>query len=578
MIARISLVCFICAVLCVSASPRFVAATSDPPSTPVSGKHGAIATEVAACSQIGLQALKDGGTAADAIIASSLCVGVINSFHSGIGGGGFGIVRYPTASGHAYEMIDFREAAPAGANQTLYTESSDKTASTVGGLANGIPGEIRGWQSLHHRHGKLAWARLFAPAVDLARNGFPVSVDLANAFKGYPFLLSDPLFAESFAPNGTLLTLGQTCYRKRYADVLEAIGYHGADWYYEGENAQSIANASQSRGGILTVQDLKNYTAILRKPASIKYRNHRIFSTIAPSSGSVVLSALKIFSGFNGSASDTDPAINETTHYLIEATRLAYAQRTNFGDPAFTANVSALEKSFLTDKVASEARAKISPNRTYPDAYYDIGKYAILNDSGTSHLAAADSNGYVVSLTTTINLYWGSQVMTDKGIILNDEMDDFSSPGQTNSFGFAAAPANFIQPGKRPQSSIASSIVEDLDGNFVEATGSAGGSRIITATLQNIYHYLDQALSANATVHHSRWHDQLTNVTYFEYASPQVGIPGYSNSTVAFLTNQGYNVTYEDTTGSTGHVVALKDGIFTAASDPRKAAGRGSAY
>jgi gamma-glutamyltranspeptidase/glutathione hydrolase len=189
--------------------------------------------------------------------------------------------------------------------------------------------------------------------------------------------------------------------------------------------------------------------------------------------------------------------------------------------------------------------------------------------------------------------------MTSDGIILNDEMDDFSSPGQTNAFGFSASPANYIRPGKRecllplmkiifvdissssgPQSSIASSIAEDLHtGEFVIAAGAAGGSRIITATLQNLHHHLDQGLSAVETEHFPRWHDQLTNVTYFEVASPQVGVAGINNDTVAYLTAKGYNATYQDTTGSTGHVIVRsKEGVFEAASDPRKPAGKAFAY
>jgi len=202
----------------------------------------------------------------------------------------------------------------------------------------------------------------------------------------------------------------------------------------------------------------------------------------------------------------------------------------------------------------------------------------VLNDHGTSHLAAIDQAGIAVSLTTTINLYWGSQVMTSDGIILNDEMDDFSSPGSTNSFGYTASPANYIAPGKRPQSSISPSIAEDLvTGEFKTATGSAGGSRIITATLQNLYHVLDQGLSPNESVHSSRWHDQLTNVTYFEYAAPELGLPGVDNRTVNYLAGLGYNVTYQSTAGSISHVISKINGVLFAANDPRSN-GLGLAY
>ncbi|EPQ58687.1 gamma-glutamyltransferase [Gloeophyllum trabeum ATCC 11539] len=527
--------------------------------------------------------MKEGGNAADAAIASSLCVGVISAYHSGIGGGGFMLVRFNQPGGsHDYEMIDFRETMPAAGNETMYLTATSPTASTVGGLAIGVPGELRGWEALHQRHGKLPWKKLFEPAIYIARNGFEVNVDLANALSAtsYPFLTHDPLWAEVYAPNGTLLKQGDTVYRKRYANTLEKLSIYGADYFYKGELAVNTAEAAYARGGILTTADLANYTAIIRKPSNITYRNHRIFSTIAPSSGSVVLSALKIFEGYPGNALPSDPAINLTTHRLIEATKFAYGQRTNFGDPAFTANVSSLEQEFLTEASAEAARAKISDNQTFNALYYNINNYLVLNDSGTSHVAAVDKTGMAVSLTTTVNLYWGSQVMTTDGIILNDEMDDFSSPGQTNAFGFAASPANYIAPGKRPQSSIASSIAEDLStGQISIATGSAGGSRIITATLQNLHWYLDVGLSPSDAVHQARWHDQLTNVTYFEIAAPQLGMAGFDNRTVNYLAGLGYNITYEDESGSTGHIIGrAANGTLTAASDPRKAAGRGAAF
>ncbi|KAJ7457876.1 gamma-glutamyltranspeptidase [Mycena latifolia] len=550
---------------------------------PLSGKHGGVATEVGECSNIGVDTMKAGGNAADAIMASALCVGTIAAYHSGLGGGGFMLVRFPTASGkHAYEMIDFRESMPAAGNETMYvTNSSTQTLSTIGGLAVGVPGELRGWEMLHKRHGRLPWKHLFQPAIRVARSGFPVNVDLAAAINlGASFILKDPLWAEVYAPNGTLLKQGDTVYRKRYADTLEQIAEHGADAFYTGKIATNTAEAAFARGGILTTHDLANYSAIIREPVNITYRNSRIFSTVAPSSGAVVLSALKIFEGYRADYKDTDPEINVTTHRLIEAAQFAYGQRTQYGDPAFTSNVTTLQQYYLTPDAVAAVRAKIVDNATFPVPYYDPANYTVLDDHGTSHMAAIDHEGMAVSLTTTVNLYWGSQVMTTDGIILNDEMDDFSSPGQTNAFGFLPSPINFIRPGKRPQSSISSSIAEDLEtGEVTIATGSAGGSRIITATMQELYHYIDQGLGAAECTAHGRWHDQLSGVTYFEIRNDALGVAGFSNATVAYLKGLGYNTTYEDLTGSTSHVVArAKDGTITAAADPRKAAGRGAAY
>ncbi|KAJ7275360.1 gamma-glutamyltranspeptidase [Mycena haematopus] len=554
------------------------------PLPPLSGKNGGVATEVAECSSIGVDIMKAGGTAADAIIASALCVGCIAAYHSGIGGGGFMLVRFPTSDKkHAYEMIDFRETMPAAGNETMYVTNSTtpETLSTIGGLAVGVPGELRGWEMLHKRHGRLPWKTLFQPAIKLARFGFPVNVDLASAINmGKSMILSDPLWSEVYAPNGTLLQLGDTVYRERYADTLEQVAEHGADAFYTGRIATNIAEAAYARGGIITTHDLANYSAIIREPVNITYHNNRIFSTVAPSSGAVVLSALKIFEGYRGNYSDSDPEINVTTHRLIEATQFAYGQRTQYGDPAFTANVTDLQQYYLTPAAVADVRSKILDNQTFPVAYYDPSDYTPLDDHGTSHMAAIDREGMAISLTTTVNLYWGSQVMTTDGIILNDEMDDFSSPGQVNAFGFQPSPINFIRPGKRPQSSISSSIAEDLvTGEVTIATGSAGGSRIITATLQELHHYIDQGMTPEECTHHPRWHDQLSGVTYFEVGNPALGVQGFPNSTVAYLASLGYNMTTEDLTGSTSHVVArAKNGTITAASDPRKAAGRGAAF
>ncbi|SCZ95106.1 BZ3500_MvSof-1268-A1-R1_Chr11-3g03607 [Microbotryum saponariae] len=547
-------------------------------------KHGGVATEAAPCSDIGVDILKKGGNAADAIIAAGLCVGTIAAYHSGIGGGGFMLVRYNDPSGKfAYENIDFRETMPAGGNETMYAADAtqNKTLSTIGGLAVGVPGELRGWEKLHKRHGHLPWKELFKPAIKLARHGFKVNVDLAEAIQqGKSFILNDTRWAEVYAPNGTLLVEGDTVYRKTYANTLEQVSWYGANRFYYGNIAKRTVQAIRAAGGIMTMQDMGNYKAIVRTPVNITYRGARIFSTVAPSSGAVVLSALKILEGYQANYTDSQPQINVTTHRLLEATQFAYGQRTQYGDPAFVTNVAYLQNYYLQEDVVKGIRRQINDTKTFGVTYYDPSKYTATAESGTSHLAVIDGSGMSVSLTTTVNTYWGSRVMTPDGIIGNNEMDDFSSPGQTNSFGFASSPVNYIRPGKRPQSSISSSIAEDLHtGEILIATGSAGGSRIITATLQHLYHHLDQQLNAYEAVAHPRWHDQLSGQTFFEWKELDKGIVGYDNATVAYLAGQGYNVTWTGVTGSTGHIVVrTKNGTIEAAADPRKAAGAGVAY
>ncbi|KAI9365000.1 gamma-glutamyltranspeptidase [Zopfochytrium polystomum] len=553
-----------------------------PPEHSVSGPRGAVATEVDVCSNVGADVLLAGGNAADAAIAATLCVGSIDAFHSGIGGGGFILVRSPSGS---VEMIDMRESMPAAGNETMYSSNADKTASTVGGLAVGVPGELRGWEALHARHGRLAWAELFAPAVRLNREGFRVPSQLAGAIASYAGLMcGSEYWAEVYCANGTAAGLGDTVRNARLADALEALASGGADAFYSGPMAERTVETVRANGGILTLEDLAAYKVVIREPRSIVVQGgkKRVWSTVAPSSGSVVLSALLTMDQFT--EEETAAAdFNLTTHRMIEAVKFAYGERTNYGDPAFVSNVTSLQDQYLTIAAAKEKRAKISDTTTFPPSYYDPANLDVLSDAGTSHIAVIDSDGMAVTLTTTVNLFWGSQLKTPDGFVLNDEMDDFSSPGSVNAFGYPAAPANFIRPGKRPLSSISPVIVEDVATGRVEfAIGSAGGSRIITANFQNAWRVLggmgiQEALAA------PRWHDQLSPArTQLEWAASSPAIPGwrgFSNATAAYLSRLGHNVTFvaPGSSSAQGVQVLLGNGTIVGGTEVRQLAARAAA-
>lgn len=249
------------------------------------GSHGAAATEVGTCSAIGVDVLKAGGNAADggesldrltpAMIAQALCVGVIGGYHSGIGGGGFMLIRFNNPDGsHGYEQIDFRETMPAAGNETMYSSYGvNQTKSTIGGLAVGVPGELRGWEMLHARHGSLPWKDLFQPAIKLARDGFPVNEDLASFLGNRPFIVNGTYWKDIFAPRGVLLAQGETVYHRALADTLERIANEGPDVFYQDSDiAQNTVKAVQASGGILTLADLAGYKAILRNASTISYR------------------------------------------------------------------------------------------------------------------------------------------------------------------------------------------------------------------------------------------------------------------------------------------------------------------
>lgn len=399
----------------------------------------------------------------------------------------------------------------------------------------------------------------------MALNGFEVTADIVRymASTSNPgFLTEDPSWAIDFAPGGKLVKLGDTMTRKRYADTLWTIACEGASAFYEGTIAKSTIAAIKATGGTMTTQDLKDYKIKTRDPASINYRGYKITSTTAPSGGEVALSMLNIVGAYTGFG---DPAqINRTTHRISEAMRWSYGMRTLVGDPGFVANMSAYQADMLSEATAHEIRTKISDNTTYPVSYYNPANLEVLTDGGTSHIVAADHSGLSVSITTTINTLFGSRLMVpETGIILNNEMNDFSIPGTTNAFGYAPSEANYIAPGKRPLSSIAPAIVEYPGGGLFFIGGSAGGSRIITATVQVIHHAIDRGMTALEALAEPRLHDQLSpDLAQFEYT--------YNNATVAFMASLGHNVTWVSGASTAQALRRLPNGTFEAAGEPRQ--------
>jgi gamma-glutamyltranspeptidase/glutathione hydrolase len=275
------------------------------------------------------------------------------------------------SSNGSYEYIDFRETAPAAAFEDMYT--TNVNLSLYGGLASGVPGELRGLEHLHKNYGKLPWKTLVTPAVKVARYGFALTADSVRYFSSAvagidDFLTKDPSWAIDFAPNGTRKGLGDILTRKRYADTLETIGEYGVDAFYTGAIANATITALQKSNGTMTLADLKNYTVAIRAPAKIDYKGYKIHSCAAPAGGVVALAALKIFEGYNTGDPKT---INLTSHRLDESMRFAYGERTQLGDPSFVANTLNYEGEMLSEKTAEEVRGKISDTQAFNVSYYD---------------------------------------------------------------------------------------------------------------------------------------------------------------------------------------------------------------
>ncbi len=406
------------------------------------------------------------------------------------------------------------------------------------------------------------------PAINTARNGWSVTVDLVNYMKSATagqedFLSKNPTWALDFAPNGTRVGLGDVITRKRYADTLERIANRGPDALYTGPIAETIINALRRANGTMTLGDLQNYTVAIRKPAQIEYRGYKLTSCSAPSSGEVALASLKTVEGYSDFFYPNN--INLSTHRLDEAIRFAYGQRADLGDPLFVPGLDRFQDEMLSAKTAAEVRSKISDQHTLNVSAYDPSGLESLETPGTSHIVAADQSGMAITLTTTVNLLFGSQLMVpETGIIMNNEMNDFSIPGSSNAFGYVSSPSNYVRPGKRPLSSISPTIAEFPNGTLYYVIGGAGGSRIITSTIQNLVHVLDQNMTVLQALAQPRLHDQLLpNLVSFEYA--------YDNDTVAFMKARGHNVTRIAPGQSTAQGLRrLPNGTFEAAGEPRQ--------
>jgi gamma-glutamyltranspeptidase / glutathione hydrolase len=311
----------------------------------------------------------------------------------------------------------------------------------------------------------------------------------------------------------------------------------------------------------MTLSDLSSYRVTIRKPISITYRGYKIYSCGAPSGGSVALSILKIIEGYNMS----DPSLAHlNVHRLDEAMRFSYAARSSLGDPDFFPYMNGLESNMLRPSTAEAIRERISDDRTHNNvSYYAGNPYSLPENHGTSHIVATDASGLSITLTSTVNLLFGSQlVVPETGVIMNNEMNDFSIPGVRNAFGFVPSPINYIRPFKRPLSSISPLIIEHANGSLYLSIGAAGGSRIPTATVQGVWHVLDHGMGLRESLEEKRLHDQLVPATTnFEF--------GFDGDVVRSMRGRGHNVSWVGPESAVQGVLVRGDG-FEAGSEPRQ--------
>ncbi|KAJ7945350.1 Gamma-glutamyltranspeptidase [Quillaja saponaria] len=476
-------------------------------------RHGAVATDDRRCSRIGMEILREGGHAVDASVAAAFCLGVVSPASSGIGGGAFMLLRLANGKEKAFDM---RETAPSRASENMY--AGNATIKAIGALSIAVPGEVAGLYKAWKQHGRLPWERLVRPAKNLARWGFKISPYLhMQMVKTESGILADTGLREIFTSNGKLLTPGDVCHNKQLAKTLGIISKFGPRAFYNGTIGTNLIRDIQKAGGILTLNDLKGYHVKQKRPISTDIIGLKILSMPPPSGGPPMILMLNILaqydipSGVSGSLG---------VHREIEALKHVFGVRMNLGDPDFV-NVTKVLSDMLSHKFAKELKKTINDNKTFEPNHYG-GRWNPINDHGTSHLSIIDRDRNAVSMTTTINAYFGSQILSPStGIVLNNEMDDFSIPGTADSR--PPAPANFIVPGKRPLSSMSPTIVIK-DKEVKAVVGASGGAMIIAGTAQVLLNHFVRGMDPLSSVFAPRvYHQLIPNMVNYENWTTVIG-------------------------------------------------------
>ena len=540
--------------------------------------HGMVTSAHPLATQAGLKILQQGGNAIDAAVATTLVISVVEPFSAGIGGGGFLMVHEGKTG--KMQALDFRERAPLQAQVNMYLDPIGNVIpkrSTDGYLSVAVPGTIAGLQAAHQRYGKLPWKQVVAPSIVLAKQGFPVSWRFQQAVEmRRSALIQHPEAAKIFLPNGITPAIGSRLIQTDLARTLSTLAMNPSDFYY-GKLAIAIALDMRNQGGLVSEEDLKQYKPIWRSPLC-KYFDRKtdpkplkICSMPPPSSGGVHLLQMLNLIGLDDSRK-TGWHHPNTIHQMIESMRIAYADRaTHLGDPDFTdVPVQAL----ISNTYAQTRRQKINSIQATPSSQVKAADRDLLQrlekeSSETSHLNVIDADRNAVSLTFTINLGFGAGVVAKgTGIVLNNEMDDFSiAPNVPNAFGLTGQAFNAIAPRKTPLSSMTPTIVTQ-DGQVRLAVGAPGGSTIITTVLQILLNTLahdmtiQQAISA-PRLHH-QWLPDQTRIDRY----------GFDPLTVEALKTRGHTLVEQEPWGNANGIQVLPNGDLMGAVDPR---GEGSA-
>ena len=501
---------------------------------PITADHGMVVTSQHLATDVGVAILKQGGNAVDAAVAVGYALAVTNPCCGNIGGGGFATLHM--ADGKDV-FLNFREKAPGASTEKMYLNAAGDLVpdlSLKGYLAVGVPGSVLGLDTLLQKYGTMKREVVMAPAIKLAEEGFVLNDgDVAIMAGSAKAFAEQPNVAAIFSHDGKPWASGETFIQKNLANTLKQISAGGPDAFYKGPIADALVDASSKNGGILSKQDLADYTVAEAAPIKCNYRGYDLISTPPPSSGgTAVCEILNILKGYPMAELGFHSAAG--IHYMVEAMRHTFVDR-NFqlGDPDFVKNP--LDK-LLSDSYAAEIRAKIDPAKATPSKDVQPGT-APHEGTQTTHYSIVDAKGDAVAVTYTINALFGAKVIAgDTGFFLNDEMDDFTTkPGTANLFGLVQGKTNVIAPGKRPLSSMSPTIVTK-DGKTFMVLGSPGGSRIITIVLETLMNVVDYGMNMQEAVDAPRLHHQwLPDEVYVEPFA-------LSPDTAKILGDMGYTI------------------------------------
>nr|MBO2487507.1 gamma-glutamyltransferase [Gammaproteobacteria bacterium] len=551
---------------------------------PVRAERGMVVSVHALASEAGVEMMKAGGNAIDAAVATGFALAVVYPAAGNLGGGGFMLIRFHDGRTH---FLDFREKAPGKATPTMYLDEDGNVIpnlSRIGYLASGVPGSVKGLVYAQQRFGKLPLKQVMAPAIRLAREGFPLSWGEARSLSEDKGLAQFPDSRRIFQNDGKGWKHGDIFKQPELARTLERIA-ESPDDFYTGRMAREIAEFMQRGGGLITVDDLRNYEVIEREPVRGTYRGLEIISAPPPSSGGIALiQVLNILEGFDLAKTGFRSA--ETIHLIAEAYRRAFYDRAQFlGDPEFS-DLPVLE---LTDKAyAAEWRKSVNPKKASvstrlerPDLSAALMRYArehpvkVASEESTqtTHYSVVDEAGNAVAVTTTLNGKYGSKVTIGPlGFLMNNEMDDFSAkPGVPNMFGLIQGEQNAIGPNKRPLSAMTPTIVLK-DGQLWLVLGSPGGPTIITTVANILINVVDFNLDIQQAVNAPRFHHQ--------WMPDQLRLERnrFSADTIELLKARGHDIVFG--LGGDGECIQidLETGLRLGASDGRNETGKAVGY